>query len=851
MNHVRTFVVVPSLPEQLEPLRQLAHNLWWSWNPLARNLFRRLDVELWEQVRHNPVAMLWQIDQKRLEQAARDDAYMVQLQRVMDAFYIYLNGRTWYQENCSKGGDDTIAYFSAEFGLHETLPVYSGGLGVLAGDHLKAASDLGIPLVGVGLMYRQGYFEQQLTEDGWQLENYPSYDFHSMAAAPVQDSDGKPLRIEVSLGKDVLKAGIWLVRVGRVNLYLLDADVPENAPELRGITQRLYGGDQKMRIRQEILLGIGGLRALRAMGLTPTVCHINEGHAAFLVLERIRQAMVEHGLGYAEAREAMTAGNAFTTHTPVPAGIDRFKPQLVDEHLGWMARELGISSREFLALGQEELNKSDSAYCMPILALRMSLHSNGVSKLHGDVARGMWQGYWPGVPREEVPIGHVTNGVHVRTWTSAHMADLFEQYLGPGWAEAPADSPIWRRVEEIPDAELWRVHVRRREHLVGFVRRRLERQLRRRGAPPAEIKAAADVLDPEALTIGFARRFAPYKRATLILRSMERLSKLIKNSGRPVQIIFAGKAHPADGAGKELIKQLSAICSRPEYRRQLVFLENYDMRVARVMVQGVDVWLNNPLRLHEASGTSGMKVIANGGLNLSCLDGWWPEAYNGENGWAIGEGRVYDDAAYQDHVESESLYNLLEREIVPLFYDRAVDDVPRKWIARVKQSIRTISPVFTTIRMLREYTHQAYLPGLTRSRRLAAGEFAVARKLAAWKHQLAEQWHQVHVTQVSAEPRDVLKVGDELPLQVHVHLGSIDPQDVAVELYSGPLDVNGEIAKGKAVGMRHVRAESDGVHLFDGVVPCGLSGRHGYAVRVVPNNEDLADRYDQRLIVWG
>ena len=851
MNHVRSFVIVPSLPEQLEPLRQLAYNMWWSWNHSARELFRRLDIELWEQVKHNAVTMLWQIDQQRLEEAARDDAYMAQLHRVMDTFFIYLNSRTWFEEQWPEHKDDPIAYFSAEFGLHESLPIYSGGLGVLAGDHLKAASDLGIPLVGVGLMYRQGYFVQELTEDGWQLESYPNYDFHQMAATPVKDPNGNPLSIQVPLGTRELKAQIWLVQVGRIHLYLLDSDIPENDPELRTVTARLYGGDRKMRIRQEILLGVGGLRALRAVGIKPKACHMNEGHAAFLSLEHTRQVMADHGLSYREAREAASSGHVFTTHTPVPAGIDRFEPKLVQDHLGWMAAELGISMGEFLALGRESGASEKAEFCMPILALRTSFRSNGVSKLHGEVARGMWQSYWPGVPRQEIPIIHITNGVHTRTWIVMEMAELFDQYLGLNWAEAPPGADIWHRVEEIPPSELWRVHVRRREHLVGTVRRRLCDQLRHRGAPPAEIKAAEEVLDPEALTIGFARRFAPYKRATLILRDLDRLASLLRNTERPIQFIFAGKAHPADGAGKELIKQLCATCARTEFRRRMVFLENYDMRLARILVQGVDVWLNNPLRLHEASGTSGMKVLANGGLNLSCLDGWWPEAYNGENGWAIGDGRIYDDLAFQDHIESESLYNLLEREIIPLFYERTVDDVPRKWIARVKESIRSNCPVFSTIRMLREYAEKLYFPALERSGRLADDNFAVSRRLAGWKEALHEQWHQVHIAEVTAEAQEVLKVGAELPVRARVHLGSIDPQDIAVEVYTGPLDPAGEITGGGPVVMRHIQHENDGVHLFEGVVPCTVSGRHGFAIRVVPSHEDLADRYDQGLVVWG
>ena len=850
MRQVRTFTVIPALPELLEPLRQLAYNLWWTWYPPAADLFRRLDIDLWRKVGHNPVALLWQIGQERLVQVARDDAYIAQLCRVMDAFYVYSNSRTWFQDTFTEGPPPLIAYFSAEFGLHECLPIYSGGLGVLAGDHLKSASDLGIPLVGVGLAYRQGYFRQQLTEDGWQLESFPVYDMHQWPATPVSGADGQPLKISVSLGRQALVAAVWLVNVGRVKLYLLDADVPENAPELRAITAQLYGGDRRMRIRQEILLGIGGLRALRALGLRPEVCHMNEGHAAFLALERIRQTMQDCRLNYREAREAVFGGNIFTTHTPVPAGIDRFDGPLVEEHLGWMAGELGIGLRDLLALGREVADR-DEEFCMPLLALRMAYRSNGVSKLHGEVARSMWQGYWPGIPREEVPIGHITNGVHVRTWMSPTMSDLFEQYLAPGWAEAPADDEIWKRIDEIPDAELWRVHVRRREWMIAAVRRRLKEQLRGRGAPPAEITAADEVLDPEALTIGFARRFAPYKRATLLFRNLDRLIRIVSQKDRPVQFIFAGKAHPNDGAGKELIKQVAAVCNRPELRRKLVFLENYDIGLARVLVQGVDVWLNNPLRLHEASGTSGMKVPCNGGLNLSCLDGWWPEAYNGENGWAIGDGRVYDDLAYQDHVESESLYNLLEREIVPLFYDRTIDDLPRAWVRRVKQSMKTICPVFNTNRMLRQYTEQMYLPAVRRMRKVAADNYALAHSLARWKEKLRRHWGEVRVLDVQTDRADVLKVGDALPVRARVHLGGIAPDDVAIEAYFGPVAPTGEITVGQAVRLAPVRPESDGAHVFEGAVPCRTSGRTGFAVRVVPQHEDLADRYDQGLVVWG
>ncbi len=851
MNHIRTFVVVPSLPEQLEPLRQLAYNLWWSWNASATELFRRLDPDLWERVNHNPVALLSQINQRRLEQAARDDAYTAALYRVMDSFYVYMKSRTWFDEHYANHSSDTIAYFSAEFGLHESLPIYSGGLGVLAGDHLKSASDMGIPLVGVGLMYRQGYFDQQITQDGRQLEFYRLHDFHQFPATPVTDADHKPAQVSVHIGRHLLYARIWVVNVGRVRLLLLDADMPENPPELRLITHRLYGGDSEMRIRQEILLGVGGLRALRACGISPVLCHMNEGHAAFLAIERVRQAMRDHDMSYAAARDAISAGNIFTTHTPVPAGIDRFEAELFERDFGWMAAELGISMHELLSLGREDPNNLEETFCMAILALRLAHRSNGVSKLHGEVSRAMFKHCWPELPRQELPITHITNGIHTRSWLSPTMSELFDQYLGPNWAEDPSAGERWKRVDEIPDAEIWRVHERRRERLIGVIRKRLREQCLRRGAPQAEVQAADESLDPKALTIGFARRFAPYKRATLLFRNPERLSALLRDAERPVQFVFAGKAHPKDGMGKELVSRIAEACKAPEFARRIVLLENYDINVGRELVQGVDVWLNNPLRPNEASGTSGMKVPANGGLHLSCLDGWWPEAYDGENGWAIGDGLLYDDREYQDHVEAEALYNLLEREVVPMFYDRTIDGLPRRWVRRVKQAMKTICPVYNTHRMLREYAEKLYVPALRRFGHLSRDGFAVGRALQAWKERMRQGWSTVRIDEISSEAETVLKVGARMPLTARVALGGVDPTDVKVEAFFGPLDSSGEILHGEFAEMRYVRADSGGVHVFEGDIPCAVSGRHGYTVRVVPHHADLVDRHEIGLIVWA
>jgi starch phosphorylase len=852
MDGIRTFTVVPALPEPLSRLRELAYNLWWNWNPDGFDLFRRLDVDLWEQVEHNPVRLLSTISQARLEQAAKDRAYLAQLDRVMDGLYVYMSQRTWFDENQKEATGGTIAYFSMEFGLHESLPIYAGGLGILAGDHLKSASDLGLPLVGVGLLYRQGYFQQYLTSDGWQLEDYPHYEFHQLPITAQRNAEGGLVSVKLDLRGRTVVAQVWRCQVGRVPLYLLDTDVPENRAEDRQITGQLYGGDREMRIRQEVLLGVGGMRALDALGIEPAACHMNEGHSAFLAIERIVMMMEKRGLSFPEAREVVSATNIFTTHTPVPAGIDTFAPHLVDTYMGHYAAKMGISRQEFMGLGRLDPNNANEPYCMAILALRLAASVNGVSKIHGGVSRDMWKKVWPGVPTTEVPIGAITNGVHVRSWLSLDMAQLFDRYLGPDWMEDPVDKEIWNRVDEIPDAELWRTHERRRERLVAVTRHMLREQYRRRGAPPVELKFAEEVLDPDALTIGFARRFAPYKRATLIFRDVERLTRMLTDPNRPVQIIFAGKAHPNDNLGKELVKQVIQIARRPELRRKIVFIENYNIGFARSLVQGVDVWLNTPTPLHEASGTSGMKAPPNGGINFSTVDGWWPEAYDGANGWSIGDGRVYPDQGYQDHVEAESLYDLLEKEIVPLFYDRTADGLPRRWLARMKASMKTIPPVFNTNRMLVDYTEQFYLSSIQRWKHLTGEGFAAAKRLSQWRDSMGKRWSQVRIMGVQANEGEELAVGSRLDVQARVHLGPVNPDEVSVELFYGPIDPHGQISDGQSAAMEcQGQTTTDGTYRFVGAVPCTRCGQHGYAVRIVPKNADLPNRYVSGLIIWG
>ena len=671
---VLTVNVSPNLPVPLQRLQELAFDLRWSWDADCIALFRRLDPKLWRSTNHNPVQLLGLLPQERLDEAAVDASYLAHLQRVCASRNAERNSRdTWFARRAGEQPPGTcIAYFSMEFGLTESLRNYSGGLGVLSGDHLKSASDLGLPLVGVGLLYQEGYFHQYLSADGWQQESYPINDLANLPLTLMRDAQGQPLRISVSLPGRELHAVIWRVQAGRVQLFLLDSNIEENPlPEDRNLTDRLYGGDRRTRIRQEILMGIGGIRALDALGLRPTVCHMNEGHSAFLALERIRQLQHERNLSFTQARDITRASNLFTTHTPVPAGLERFEFDLVDEHFGEYSRELGLDRDEFLNLGRERVGDHE-LFSMPVLALHLSSGTNGVSKLHASVSRRMWHSLYPQTPVDEVPIQAITNGIHVQTWISEEMGELFDHYLDPAWRAEDWRAELWAGVDGVPDDELWRVHERQRRQLIAFTRERLRAQLLRRGFARNEAEAGSHILNPRALTIGFARRFATYKRATLIFRDVPRLKRLLCDPQRPVQLIFAGKAHPHDGGGKEFIRHIVHMTQDPELRQHIVFLQNYDMFLGRLLVQGVDVWLNNPRRPHEASGTSGMKAIYNAGLNCSILDGWWDEGYAPELGWAIGNGEEYPehDDGHQDHVESQALYSILEKDIVPLFHER-------------------------------------------------------------------------------------------------------------------------------------------------------------------------------------
>jgi starch phosphorylase len=702
--------ILPKIPAKINRLPQLAYNVWWSWTPAARGLFKRLDYALWRSSRHNPVRMLREISEELLVAAAKDAAFLRQYNKVMLLFDREMtNGHTWFKSTYPQHGAKIIAYFSFEFGLHSSVPIYSGGLGILSGDHAKEASDLGLPLVGIGFMYPQGYFRQRIPSHGWQEAIYEQLDVGLAPVLPVVAPDGGRLAVTVTLAGRPVLAQVWQVQVGRVPLYLLDTDVDENDPWDRELSARLYSGDSEMRIRQEIMLGVGGVRALQALGIEPSVWHMNEGHSAFLILECIRQ-LVTQGLNFEDAARKVRARSVFTTHTPVPAGHDAFAFHMLEKYFDGYWHEMGITREQLLSLGGHQ-ESWGMAFNMTVLALRGAGLSNAVSQLHGEVSREMWRDVWPVKSVDEVPISAITNGVHTLSWVAGEMHYLFDKYLGPKWRDQHDDPNLWQRFADVPDAELWDVHVTLKRKLLHYLQERARRGWIEGRQDPTQILANGTLLDPEALTIGFARRFATYKRATLIFRDLDRLLRLLSDIHRPVQIIFAGKAHPADDTGKALIQEIFNVAKSTQVGGRIAFVEDYTMRMARYLTQGVDVWLNTPRRPREASGTSGMKTSLNGIPNLSILDGWWAEAYNGANGWAI-DGEQMPDEAAQDAHDAGAIYQLLEEEVIPLFYGRDRDNVPRGWVEVMREAIISCAPRFSTRHMVKEYMSQMYIKAM-------------------------------------------------------------------------------------------------------------------------------------------
>ena len=834
MRAVVSFVVRAKLPEALASLQELAYNLRWSWDDRTQELFRWIDQRAWDASGHDPVKLLGSVPRERLDALAVDPTFLSFLEEVHSSLRRYRESSGWFQGR-SGSPLTSVAYFSPEFGITEALPQYSGGLGVLAGDHLKAASGLNVPVVGVGLLYRHAYFHQELDVDGWQLERYPTLDPHTM---PLELMEG--VKVEIDLAGVPLWAQLWQAQVGRVPLYLLDADVPGNDDASRQVTDRLYGGDNEHRLRQEILLGMGGVRALSQLDGAPQLFHMNEGHAGFCTFERIR-ALMESGLTFAEAVEAVRATTVFTTHTPVPAGIDRFPRPLMERYFSTWAEDCGITMDEVMALGHGPDEPPDAPFNMAVLGLTLSGAANAGSKLHGEVSRSMFGSLWPGVPEAEIPITSVTNGVHARTWVSSDLNDLLERRVLPEWPEAAADR--WDHFLDTPDEELWRIRTLGREQLVAFVRDRIRAAAATRGE--SDLSWCDVAFDPTALTLVWARRFAAYKRATLLLSQPERLRRLLTSTDRPVQLVFAGKAHPADDLGKEMIRQIVQATRDPELRLRMAFVEDYDIEVARALYRGADVWLNTPRRPQEACGTSGMKAALNGALNCSILDGWFDELYNGDNGWAIISAERHDDLGRRDEAEAASLFDLLENEIVPLFYERrTAGPLPRRWIGRIKSSLRSLGPVVSAARMVRGYVTDIYEPLAAQANSLSADGYARAKALAAWKHDVNAGWDGVRIEAVAIDDA-ATDLGARRMVTATVDLGKLTRNDVEVQLLHGPVGPDGEILPATAVVMHPLDDEH-----YAGTLTCEYAGRYGYTVRVVPAHPDLHNFATLGRVAW-
>jgi glycogen phosphorylase len=849
MQSVRTFNVSPRLPAVLEPLNDLARNLWWTWEPDARKLFRDLNPTLWDQTNHNPIRMLQLSKQGRLEEIASDEDYLRSMRHVHDQFQAYMNRTDTYGKQ--RAGAPCIAYFSAEFGFHESVPNYSGGLGILSGDHCKSASDLGLNFYAVTLLYRHGYFKQQIGKDGWQEAVSLNQNFHHLPVRDARVGDQSVFVTVDILGRDVT-AKVWELQIGRIKLFLLDTDIQQNSPEDRLITEQLYGGDFEMRIRQEIVLGIGGVRALDAMDIKPDVFHMNEGHSAFLSLERIRRYVQEKGMNYYPALQIVAASNVFTTHTPVPAGNDAFSPELIGRYLGKYAHDFGLSFHDLFALGQPMLNPPP-LFSMTILALRTTRRANGVSKLHREVSKSLWQDVWAGVPLQEVPITSITNGIHTKTWTAPEFHRLYEKYLGPDWADHLTDVEYWRRVIDIPDEVLWETHQLLKNRLIEFVRERLRTQRVRIGESPEQLRKINSVLNPDVLTIGFARRFATYKRGTLLFSNKERLLRLIQNAERPVQFIFAGKSHPKDEGGKKIIQEVYNASREAGFEHAVVFVEDYDTYIGRRLYQGVDVWLNNPLRPLEASGTSGMKLPPNGGLNFSVLDGWWCEGHNGKNGWPIGPEISGGSVEFQNEVDIDSLFNILENQIVPLYYAKPDGRLPLAWLQLMRESMRSVTPVFNTHRMVKEYNERLYEPAAKAIQALSANSYRAAIELAKWKEKTRADWSKIRIEEVNASPSEIgdLFVGETLRIEAKVFLGPVDPSHVRVQAYIGKSN-NGSLSEPFTIDLQEIeKGATPGQFTFKGVIKATESGSYGFNVRVIPTHPYLNQGHELRLITWA
>jgi len=842
-----------NLPKPLEKLYDLAYNLWFSWNPEVRDLFKEIDIELWRAVNKNPVDFLFTVDPAKLQEFAENPAFIEKLHNTWDHFTAYMQRTdTRFARNFPKMMDHQIAYFSAEYGIHESLPNYAGGLGILAGDHAKTASDLGLPFIAVGLMYKHAYFTQEIDEQGTQIEIYSELDRERLPVKLVMD-DNEPILIGVPLLDHEVMIRIWEVSVGRIKVFLLDTDVDKNSQEDREIIHSLYGGSRDTRIRQEIILGIGGMRALRKMNCNPSIFHMNEGHSAFLGLERLYELMNE-GMDFKTALEYVRATTLFTTHTPIPAGNEAFEFDMMEKYFKNIWPKLEISHEKFFDLGRNTNIHQHENFSLTILALNLSSQANGVSKLHGEVSRSMWQRVWPGVPTNEIPIGHVTNGVHTFTWLHREMISLFDKYMGAGWRDRVLDQHFWDKIYDIPNEVLWESIQHMKNEMITHLRKAYTAQLKRYGENSAGWTSPEEILNPNILTIGFARRFAPYKRALLFFRDLERARKILTKEGQEVQLLFAGKAHPANDAGKDLIRKINQYAREAGFKGKIVFVEGYNINNARALVTGVDIWMNTPRRPLEASGTSGQKVPINLGINLSILDGWWLEGYNGQNGWAIGSSVNYDDQELQDADDSNSLYDLLEHEIVPLYYKRDENGIPQDWLDKIKVSFYSTITDYSAHRMVWNYVNKYYLPAMRRAEKISQEEYRELHQFARWKNRVSRLWENIHLKIKNGKSLDedtrIIAAGESREIALIVETGGLTKNDLRVEVTLERQDAYRGYQDVKVIQMGLVAQNDNGRLEYRAHIEADKEGAYRYNCRVIPSHPDLFNPHETRLVKW-
>jgi starch phosphorylase len=843
--------VNPQLPKRIEKLSEISNNLWWSWNTEFLRLFQKIDKDLWEESEKNPVKFLKRVSQEKLDNASKNAMFLKEYDKLVDNFENYMKSKnTWFSNKYPENKNDLIAYFSAEYGLDQTIPIYSGGLGILSGDHLKSASDLGIPLVAVGLLYKNGYFHQKINGYGGQETEYNNIDLYDLPINAVKDQNGEDLIIYVKFPKRRLYLKVWQINVGRVKLYLLDSDIEKNNEEDRDVTLRLYGGDQEMRIRQEIVLGMAGVNLLRTLGLKPTVYHMNEGHSAFLTLEIIKNTIKEKQVSFDVAKDIASSKTVFTTHTPVPAGNDIFPLDLVEKYFKDFWPRLGISKEEFLKLGMKPTQDLEPGFNMGILALKIAGKKNGVSKLHGAVSRELFGEVWPEIAANESPITYVTNGIHTCSWLSPRLKELYNKYLIPYWQDNIHLDKTWEKVKDIPDQELWEAHMQRKEKLLNLVKDSTVNRLRRSGYSYEEINDIVSKINPNALTIGFARRFATYKRATLIFRDLERITQILNNQERPVQIIFAGKAHPADKEGQDLIKYIHEVSMMPQFKGKIFLLENYNIAMSRYLVSGVDVWLNNPRRPMEASGTSGQKASVNGVINFSVLDGWWAEGYNQYNGWTIGTNAEFDSYEAQDNADSESLYRTLESKIVPMYYNKDKDGISSKWIETMKNSIISTGGKYSTARMLVDYTNNLYIP-LCNLTKTYYEDIDNVAAFNMWKKDIASNWKDIKITQVNNLDNITIDAGNNIEVRCEVELPNIKQENIDVEVYYGKILDNGIVENVSIIPMKlEKQDEETRKYYYVAKIELITGGNYGYTFRVMPKHEMILEPTNLNLVKW-